>query len=493
MKIAATGNGYRAVSFGRALHKDEINSAYSTALEARKLMGAEQGNGVLFINSDRFPQANETGLKEQLNGFFDTLKKLLGINTVEVGGVSDDALDESINSALSKQGLKRMVKLDVPTDLKELEKTVEEAAKNADGLRVMSNSDTFTSEHIKVIEDTFKKVKGENFDPRMIIYEHGEKAYDWNNSSISKLYDGKTIVTSSNNLNDNNGLWGSKSFVTDRMKAKQGEFIHGLRNSYDADDFAAQINNERQIREAHHLLESELKLYDDEITHPARFAAAKRGDVVLSNNFYKYYNDIIPGIDANISGFEKAYNEALQNGMGDNYFDSLAKAMKALGLDQSSPEVYENVCKYRNALYAPGAKSFEELAQVSAQAIEASYKDNSNVVLQGVEIKKAALEAAKAEAEQKAAREAKNIADLKEFVEFQENAAKEAAKSRKDMNLLDVDKFDKMLNFVRAHKNKFIIGGIITGLLVIGGTMYSYGKEVAEKTENGRPKPDNIK
>ncbi len=489
MKIGAIGSYHKSVNFGRSLHKDEMALAYKAAQDARTLMGAQDGNGVLLLPSERLPKPEESNFKEQLSKFFDAVKKLLGINSVEIAGKTDKTVEGSIETALKENGLKKFVRFTLTDNTDELAKAAEEVAKSADGIRVVADNTDITAQSIKIIEEAFKKVKGEKFDPSMIVYEHGGKAYDWGSSKISGIFDGKVIVGSSHYLNDNDGLWGSTSFFTDRMKAKQGSFIHGLRNAADG-SLEAQMGDENQIKAAQRLLETELKLQDDEILNPARFAAAKRADVVLSKHFYKHFDDLFPGVSADVAGFEKAYQEALQSGIGDNYFDSLAKAMKALGLDEKSPEVYESVCRYRNALFASGAKTLEDLAQMSAQEIEATYKDTSNIVLQGIEAKKAALEAAKAEAERKAQEEAKKLKELKEFLKTQENIEAQAPQIRESMKPLDISYFDKFINYVRLHKIQFILAGAAIALAAVGGTMYSYGKEISKKSEDAKPKSD---
>lgn len=477
MKIGAISGSYRSLNFGRSLNKSEMDGAYQAALEARNLMGFQNANQLLIVPADKLPKAQEEDFGDKLKNFFESAKKLLGINTVEITGISDEAANASVKSALEQTGMRRMGYLDVPGDMNELKDTVERLAGEYDGLRINTNKDGIGSEQIQAIEDTFKRVKGDKFDPAMLIYEHGQRAYDWGNpNKISGIYQGKTILTSSNNLNDNGVLWGSRSFVTDRMGAKQGEFIHGLRNSFES-DFASQISNNGQIEAAEHLLETELKLQDDELLDPRRFAAAKRADVVSSKHFYKYLQDVVPNSDVNIDNFDDVYQKALQDGMGDNYFDSLAKVMKAMGLDESSGELYEKICGYRNALYSKGALSLDELAKMSEEQLAESYRDTSNVVLQGREIKAKRI-AAQQEA-QKLAQEAQKRLD--EFLSSENLRVENGKKLQEDMNLFDQSKFDKFVNFVRRNKKQVAVAALAAAVAAIGATMYSYGKEISQK------------
>lgn len=488
MKISATGSAYKSVNFGRSLTKEETTQAYNVAKEARKLMGMEQGNGVLVLPSSKLPLSEEGGVKEVLNKFFGTVKNLLGINSVEVvGDIDDTEVESSLRSALEDNGLKRIVKFILPAKESELSKAVEDVAKEADGLRIVTDKN-FTEKKAQTIDDAFKKVKGEKYNPSLLMYDHGGSAYKWNPDRVTPAYSGRVIIGSSNYLNDNGALWGSTNFYTDRLGIKQGEFIHGVASSSDNISLAAQMRDMGQIKQAEKLLESELKLHEDELLNPARFAAAKRADVALSQNFYKHYNDIIPDKVANVADFEKAYQESLQKGFGDNYFDSLAKAMKALALDDSAPETYERICEYRNALYSVGAKTVDDLAALSPEELQAAYKDTSNVVLQGVEIKKVALEKAKKEAEIKA----KNAPILEQYNKNQAEILSDGVKISKEMNPLDATAFDRFLNFAQKHKKMFAFGGLFAVVAIVGATMRSYNNEIAQKTEAARPKPDGF-
>ena len=484
MKIVATGSAYRQLSFGRSLNKQEMQEAYNVAQQARNLMGFNEGNRLLIIPSDKIPQADKETLKEKLKSFFDAAKKLLGINVVEITGDTNEVIEGSVKSALEENSMRRIVNFNVPGNHDDLVSSVEKLAGEYDGLRIFTRDGNVDSQQIETIENIFKRIKGENFDPSMLIYEHGEKAYDWGEPNhINPIYNKRVIVTSSNNLNDNNGLWGSRSFVTDRMHAKQGEFIHGLRNAFDGGDFASQISEERQIREAEHLLTGELKLQDDELLHPARFAAAKRADVVSSQNFYKHFADIAPGLNLNIENFESIYQQALQEGYGDNYFDSLAKVMKSVGLDKTSPEVYESVCKYRNALYTAGAKTADELASVGAEELEASYKNTANVVLQGVEVRRKAIEEAAQKAAEEAAKKARELEMMANFEIEQREVLNAGQELRNNMTHFSGSFFEKVINFTVRNKLKIAACAILAGLAVVAGTMYSYGKEVATKSK----------
>ena len=479
MKIGSITKGYQSVNFGRSLNNTEIEGAYKAARDARTAMGLQNGNGVLLLPSEKLPvqSENTVNIKEQIANFFEKAKKLLGINAIELEGSADEAVKTPLDEAFSQTGLKKIVKFTAPAgDRDALLNAVQNAAQDADGLRIV-NPQSISEDDIKAIENKFREIKGDKFDPQMLMYEHGMEAYDWNSGKIAKKYDGRTIISSSMDLNDDGGvLWGSKSFLTDRMGAKQGSFIHGIRMEGQP-DLNSQMYNNDQIHKGLRLLETELKLQDDDLELPERFAAAKRADVALSQNFYKHFNDIAPGADINIQNFDTIYQQALQEGRGDNYFDSLAKAMKAMGLNESAPETYETICKYRNALFSKGAIDADEVAKLTQEQLEQAYKDVSNVVLQGTAVKAQKLEA---QNEAKKAMEAL-AAEIAKFGEHDSAKLQEAKNMKKSMNPLDKTNFDRILNAARKHKVPIIAAAIIAAAGAVGFTMYSYGKEIAQK------------
>ena len=84
MKISAVSSGYRTLNFGRSLNKAEMDGAYKAAQEARNLMGFKDGNSLLIVPAGKLPQEQGQTLTQKLIDFFESVKKLLGINTVEI-------------------------------------------------------------------------------------------------------------------------------------------------------------------------------------------------------------------------------------------------------------------------------------------------------------------------------------------------------------------------------------------------------------------------
>lgn len=483
MKISALNGGYKSVNFGRAMaSKDEMTQAYNAELAAREAMGFKEGKGVLLLPSDKLPKdAGEAGMKEIISDFFENMKKLLGINTVEVSGPVSESVEETVSQVLDEKGIKRIAGFEFRDE--GIEEAAQELAKNYDGLRI-KDAHRYSDEQLSAIEEAFKKVKGDSFDPKMLIYEVNDDGalFDWNASKIQGRFDGKVVVGSSNYLNDNGGdLWGSTSFFTDRMHTSQGNFIHGVRKTGQP-TLAQQIVDPGQVDQSIHLLEEELKLQDEDILNHARYAAAKRADVALSQNFYKHYDDIIPNLSTDVAGFSKAYFEALEKGEADNYFDSLAKALKARGLNEGdNGQIYEEVCKFRNALFAPVPEAVKGGAELTAEQIEASYKDTSNIILQGVQAKKDII-----------AREAAEQAEIKAREAAEKARKDQLSKMLDELNPLDQKWLDRLMNFARKHKKQFIFAGLLAAIAAVGGTMYSYGREIAVKSGNAKPKTENL-
>ncbi len=475
MRISALNSGYNAVNFGRALKPDEMEQAYQSAKSVRELMGFKDGKGVLYVPSEKLPQVtSENSAKESINRFFEMAKKLFGINTVEISPEVSETAKTLVDEVLDSQGIKRVAKFDFQTE--NLEEAIENAAKTYDGLRVV-NPHQYSEDQLNLFAEIFEKVKGESFDPKLLMFQVDDQnsVYNWDNHKLFKKFDGKNIIGSSNYINGTNkdNFWGSTAFYTRRMNVDQGNFIHGIRKAGEP-SLAQQIKDPGQVNQSIQFLENELKLQDEDFVHPARYAAAKRGEVVLSQNFYKHFDDLTPEITTDIMGFEKAYQEALEKGLGDNYFDSLAKTMKARGLNEGEgAQLYEQICKYRNALYSSGegsAKTIQDALKLTAEQIEASYKDTKNVALQGFEIRQREVQIALDETARK----------------------QEVARAVENLNPLNEHFFDKAVNFARKNKKALIFTGALAAIAAVGGTMYSYGKEIATKTNAAKPQSEKL-
>ena len=470
MKVSGLNHYSNSPSFGRALKPDEMDKAYEAAQKARAAMGFKEGTGLLLVPAEKLPANNSpASLKEHFENFFNTAKKLLGINTVEVAGETDAAVKGALDEVLSSQGIRRIAGVEYQTE--NLEAVAEDLAKSYDGLRI-KDAQRYTNEQLGVFENAFRKVKGESFDPKLLIYEVNDDGalFDWGASKIAGRYAEKVVVGSSDHLNDNGGvLWGSTSFFTNRMSAEQGSFIHGVRKA-GQQTLAQQVRDPGQVDQSIHLLNEELKLHDEDIVHPARYAAAKRADVAMSQSFYKHFDDLTLGARTNVADFETAYFKALQSGEGDNYFDSLAKVMKAKGLNEGqNAGLYDEICKYRNALFSSSQNApltAKDALNLTSEQIEASYKDTANVVLRGAQDK----------------------IDLAAAIKQNEDKAKKIADELETLNPLNHKNSDKILSFMRKHKKALTFAGIAAGVITIGATLYSYGKEIGSKSQNGVPK-----
>lgn len=475
MKVSAISGGYNSLNFGRALKPDEMEQAYESAKSVRELMGFKEGKGVLYIPSEKIPEPTaENSAKESISRFFEMAKKLLGINTVEISPEVTESTKSVVDEVLSAQGIKKVARFDFQTE--NLEEAIENAAKTYDGLRVV-NPHQYSEDQLNLFAEIFEKVKGESFDPKLLMFQVDDQnsVYNWNNHKLFKKFDGKNIIGSSNYINGTkkDNLWGSTAFYIRRMNVDQGNFIHGIRKAGEP-SLAQQIKDPGQVNQSIQFLENELKLQDEDFVHPARYAAAKRGEVVLSQNFYKHFDDLTPEITTDIMGFEKAYQEALEKGLGDNYFDSLAKAMKARGLNEGKgAQLYEQICKYRNALYSSGegsAKTIQDALKLTAEQIEASYRDTKNVALQGFEVRQRAIQA----------------------IRDEEDRLKKLDEVLKNLNPLNEHFFDKAVNFARENKKALIFTGAIAAIAAVGGTMYSYGKEIATKSNAAKPQSEKL-
>ena len=117
----------------------------------------------------------------------------------------------------------------------------------------------------------------------------------------------------------------------------------------------------------------------------------------------------------------------------------------------------------------------------SEMQIEASYKDTSNIILQGVQAKKDII-----------AREAAEQAEIKAREAAEKARKDQLSKMLDELNPLDQKWLDRLMNFARKHKKQFIFAGLLAAIAAVGGTMYSYGREIAVKSGNAKPKAENL-
>lgn len=477
MKIGAVQSVSPSVNFGRALGKTELNEAGKTIKEARALQGFDDYKGVFVLPKDKLPDLGTDEAKSGVKRFYEFIKNIFGVNMVEITG---EGYDEEALKIARDSGLETVGSFGLDGTIEKMEKSAGEAAEKY--LKEHPDADKKTLDMIKqngrveAIKGDIENALGENAGLKVVVsdtgkvtkeqldafetavsqngaskkvslfWDHGKQGgYDFKDGGkIASKFKGKTLISSAEHADSN---WGSVDFLTQRMGAKQGEFIHGTSHIHDdGKSLISQLKDNEQLKKGLPYYRKTLgvseEIYGDTVEG---FAALKNAEVMRSKNFYKNFDDVnIIGDVKNVLDFEPAYYKAVQTGDADNVFHSLSLLIK-------DGEVKDKVKGFSNVLYAQGATSEKELEGLSKEVLEGAYKDVLPEMRTQEQIAKANLKAAK-----------EKIEPLSSH-------------------------FDKGMNFLR--KNKTAAAAIGFGALFAIGymTLRSLNKEVAQKVSERKP------
>jgi hypothetical protein len=249
----------------------------------------------------------------------------------------------------------RMFKNDKTLDIagEQLNKKMEFFFKRYDGIRFdmgIRYSFDNTGEILKLIEQTAKKIKGENFDLTKLSYEEGSGPTFQNRM---KIYQKFALIPEENELVQvglgNHDNWQNACAITEAkriapnnfqeiVKEKFGKLFTYARKFIFFDDF---FGKER--------------VFNYENARPAKRESFR------------------PKLSPN---FEEEYHKALQNGDGFNLMESLGIAMKMQGLDTTEKSLYEEVIKQSKILREKGATTQAEADKIEQNAEKQKKKDS---------------------------------------------------------------------------------------------------------------------
>ena len=241
---------------------------------------------------------------------------------------------------------------------------------------------------LKIIENTVKNVKGQNYNLDNLIYEieAGKEfsAFDWNKNKVIDALKGRTIVQSTCYMNDDYATIGN---LENRMKVPRKNYVlmvgnhdhlslASLSKKIDVDNVLKNNKNdinevfERQIKP----LARELNLEENVLrNNPKEFVKAKFSHIFLAENIKMFFIDVFgrnEQFDSQINNSRKNYRymiepnykkqffKTLEKEEGLNIMETLAIAMKARDLDKTNPEVYDNLIKFSNILKEKTPSSF---------------------------------------------------------------------------------------------------------------------------------------
>lgn len=250
---------------------------------------------------------------------------------------------------------------------------------------------------LNIIEDTVKRVKGNDYKKENIFYETEAgsadfSAYDWcNNKVIDPLKD-RTIIQST--------LYMDNEFATveqleNKMKISRDNYIimtgnhdhlslYNLANENDTDGLISRYGNDvKKIKNDQlEVLSKKFNIKEKILAKPEEFIKAKFAYNFLGKNLKMFFMDVFgrkEQFDSQIrnssvnyryrisSRYEDEFHKAVQEQRGLNIYDAIAKAMKAKGLDKTNKDLYKKIIKYRNILYKKGSLTEDKANKIKTR------------------------------------------------------------------------------------------------------------------------------
>lgn len=248
---------------------------------------------------------------------------------------------------------------------------------------------------LKFIENAVKEVKGEDFDLRNLIYEfEGGDIFKPNSPELMDEVKQRTKIFGSTHMHERDGdLWGSNDAF--------------IRRGWDPDYLVFGVGNHdpqplRQI--AHNMPDTSMEdlrphkydaipplsrilgIPEHILADPIEFAKAKWAEPMMARHNEMFYMDVLGREERfdmqnlnrvndparNLSAhrnyaykipadYKSAYHSAVEEGYGFNIMDSLEKIFKVKKLNESHPELFAKIVKFKDILLEKSAEIIEEV------------------------------------------------------------------------------------------------------------------------------------
>ena len=248
---------------------------------------------------------------------------------------------------------------------------------------------------LKFIEDSVREVKGEDFDLRNLIYEfEGGDIFKPNSPELMDEVKQRTKIFGSTHMHERDGdLWGSNDAF--------------IRRGWDPDYLVFGVGNHdpqplRQI--AHNMPDTSMEdlrphkydaipplsrilgIPEHILADPIEFAKAKWAEPMMARHNEMFYMDVLGREERfdmqnlncvndparNLSAhrnyaykipadYRSAYHSAVEEGYGFNIMDSLEKIFKVKKLNESHPELFAKIVKFKDILLEKSAEIIEEV------------------------------------------------------------------------------------------------------------------------------------
>lgn len=235
---------------------------------------------------------------------------------------------------------------------------------------------------LSLIENWVKEIKGENYDPKNLIWEFeaGPGDFEWEkDGKIIEPIQKRFKILSTMYMSDN---WGSneaykrRGFIPEYSIVGVGNHDHQplaeIANDvpYPYKEPNGTVGYTHPKAASLEPLANLFGLDKDTVNIPQEYAKAKTAEAMTGKNTMSFFMDVFgykvrfdkhsfncdDTPDENYAhkityDFKKQYHEAVESGFGTNKMDSLAKIFKIKGLDKKHPELFASIIKYRDFLY----------------------------------------------------------------------------------------------------------------------------------------------
>ena len=220
---------------------------------------------------------------------------------------------------------------------------------------------------LKEIEESFKSVKGEKYNPEDIMYELITSSKDFrscdSNLKLLPILEARNKIYTTDNLE---WFWGSADCFIKKGWDKNF-FTVGTANHDIKPMKVEYAQNQSKKAYQTEILSKLLKIPKEKLSDLKEFIKAKFAepmkakhnffffmDALNLDGLYKDHSDQTKDYRVKISsGYQEAYFKALENGEGYNPMDALEKAFLAEGLDKKEPDLYRKIVKYKKILESP--------------------------------------------------------------------------------------------------------------------------------------------
>ena len=244
---------------------------------------------------------------------------------------------------------------------------------------------------LKFIENAVKEVKGEDFDLKDLMYEfEGGREFKPNSGELHDAAKTRTKIYSSTYMHDNNfDVWGSNDAFLKRGWDPE-YFVIGPGNhdpqplkqiALDMPDTSVLDGQKYHKADAVDALSKIFRVDAETLKEPAEFAKMKWAEPMTARHNQMFYMDVLgrqerfdmqnlnlvndesKGLFAYknyarkiTEDYKCEYHKAVEDGFGFNIMDSLERVFRLKGLEQSHPELYSKIVKFRDVLLAPTDK-----------------------------------------------------------------------------------------------------------------------------------------